>query len=131
MTRPAEPLRVDFHLLDREIIDHQGGKIGKVDDVELEVAPDGQVRIAALLVGQRVLGQRIGGWVGRWLAAIASRMHHEDDPGPLRIPFEQVTDVGSAITVGVRRDLLDRPPLEAWLHDRFISRIPGADHASQ
>jgi sporulation protein YlmC with PRC-barrel domain len=122
---------VDFHLLDRQIIDHAGTKVGKVDDVELEVGPDGRVRIVALLVGQRVLGQRMGGWVGRWLASIATRMHDEHDPGPVRIPFEHVTDVGSEITIGVRGDLMDRLPLEAWLQDRVIGRIPGAGDAGK
>jgi sporulation protein YlmC with PRC-barrel domain len=127
----TDPLHIDFHLLDRQIVDHTGAKIGKVDDVELSTTPDGRVVIAALLVGQRVLGQRIGGWVGRWLAAVATRMRREEDPPPLRIAFEHVTEVDSEITIGIRRELLPTPPLEAWLQEKLIGRIPGAGDASR
>ncbi|MFL6120043.1 hypothetical protein [Actinophytocola sp.] len=126
-----DPLRIDFHLLDRQIVDLAGGKIGKVDDVELDVDDAGRVTIAALLVGQQPLGERIGGWFGRWIAALARRMRSASDPPPLRIPFQDVTEIGSHITIGLRRELYDTPPLERWLRDRVIGRIPGARDARQ
>jgi sporulation protein YlmC with PRC-barrel domain len=125
-----DPIRVDFHLLDRQIIDHTGAKIGKVDDVELGM-DDGRLTVTALLVGQRALGDRIGGVVGRWLAALAARLRTEQDPRPLRITFDHVTKIESEITIGVRRELLPTPPLEAWLRDKLVDRIPGARDASK
>ena len=49
------PLRVDFHLLDRQIADVAGRK------VEPETGDDGQLRATALPTGQVALGRRIGG----------------------------------------------------------------------
>ncbi|MBB5852105.1 hypothetical protein ACFQ05_02375 [Amycolatopsis umgeniensis] len=74
------PHLVDFHLLDREIVDLAGAKIGKVDDIEFEIGDDGRPLVAAPLVGQRALGLRIGGRFGAWLAAVATRLRAEEDP---------------------------------------------------
>ncbi|WP_103344128.1 hypothetical protein [Amycolatopsis sp. CA-126428] len=124
-------LRVDFHLLDRQIVDLAGRKVGKVDDVELETGDDGQLRVTALLAGQVALGRRIGGRFGRWLAAVAGRLRTEETPAPLRIPFDHVADVGSHITLSLRVAVLDEPPLETWLREHVIGRIPGARDARQ
>ena len=128
MNQP-DPLRVDFHLLDRQIVDVAGAKVGKVDDVEFDTGPDGRITVAALLVGQEVLGRRIGGRLGRWMAGMARRLRSDSDPSPLRIPFEHVTEVGSEITLGLRADVLETAPLETWLRERLIERIPGARDA--
>ena len=65
MNDQPDPLRVDFHLLDRQIVDIDGEPVGKVDDVELTLDPaTGRLRVTALLSGQQVLGERIGGRVG-------------------------------------------------------------------
>jgi hypothetical protein len=76
-----------------------------------------------------VLGERIGGWVGRLMAGVARRLHPTDGEA-LRIPFEDVDRIGSDISLRVsERDLADRP-LESWLADKVIGRIPGARNAS-
>ena len=60
MTDQPDPLRIDFHLLDRQIVDAAGEPVGKVDDVELTLNPaTGRLQVTALLSGQQVLGERI------------------------------------------------------------------------
>ena len=120
-----------FDLLDRQILDRAGQPVGKVDDLEL--APDdndGQLYVSALLVGQQALGRRIGGWFGRWIENTARRLEPTPDIGPIRIPYDLVATVDSAVTLSVRRELLVDPPLEVWLRDHLIARIPGASHGS-
>ena len=56
---------IGLDLLDRQILDCGGQPVGKVDDVELDVDADGTPYVAALLVGQQALGDRIGGRLGR------------------------------------------------------------------
>jgi sporulation protein YlmC with PRC-barrel domain len=127
-----DPLRIDFHLLDRQIIDRDGSPVGKVDDIELTTDPNtGRMRLTALLSGQRVLGDRIGGRLGRWMAASARRLAAADGIPPLRIDIAVVQEIGSAITLSIRRDLLVVPPLESWLTEHLIARIPGAGDAGQ
>jgi sporulation protein YlmC with PRC-barrel domain len=118
-------LRIDFHLLDRQIVDLAGVPVGKVDDVEL--TEDG-LRVVALLSGMDVLGRRMGGWLGRSLVRLAARW---GPPEPVRIPWEFVSGVDSAVHLSLRREVLDEPKLEKWLRDSVISRIPGAGDASQ
>ena len=131
MTGEPDPCYVDFHLLDRQIMDSQGLMVGNVDDLELVPAGDGRLRVAALLVGQRVLGDRIGGRLGTWMSALARRLAPDRDPPPIRIPYDLVDEVGSEITLRTRRELLVEPPLETWLREHLIARIPGAGHESQ
>jgi sporulation protein YlmC with PRC-barrel domain len=119
-----------FHLLDRQIVDRDGEPVGKVDDIELSRTDDGALYVSALLMGQQVLGRRIGGWLGRVIEGMARRLEPTPDQGPIRIPYDLVATVDSAVNLSVRRELLTDPPLEAWLRDHLINRIPGASHES-
>lgn len=120
---------IGFDLMDRQILDRDGQPVGKVDDVELTVDANGRLHLTALLVGQEALGTRIGGDLGRWMAGVAMRLRGPHAAAPIRIPYEVVADVGAAITLSLRRELLTEPPLESWLRDNLIRRIPGAGHA--
>ena len=120
---------IGLDLLDRQILDCGGQPVGKVDDVELDVDADGTPYVAALLVGQQALGDRIGGRLGRWIAGTARRLSPDYDRGPIRIPYDLVAELTSAVNLSVRRELLPDPPLETWLRDHLIGRIPGATDA--
>jgi sporulation protein YlmC with PRC-barrel domain len=121
---------IGFDLLDRQILDSDGEPVGKVDDVELDRTPDGALFVAALLVGQRALGDRIGGRLGSWIAGTARRLSPDYQRGPLRIPFDLIAEITSAINLSVRREMLADPALETWLRDHLIGRIPGASDAT-
>jgi sporulation protein YlmC with PRC-barrel domain len=120
---------IGLDLLDRQILDCDGQPVGKVDDVELDVDAAGTPYVAALLVGQQALGDRIGGRLGRWIAGTARRLSPDYDRGPIRIPYDLVAELTSAVNLSVRRELLPDPPLEMWLRDHLIGRIPGATDA--
>lgn len=120
---------IGFDLLDRQILDRDGEPVGKVDDVELALGEDGTPYVAALLVGQQALGDRMGGWLGRWLADVARRLAPDRERGPIRIPYDLVAELNSAVNLTVGRDLLPDPPLEVWLRDHLVARIPGATDA--
>lgn len=119
-----------FDLLDRQVNDRDGQPVGKVDDLELARTDDGDLYVSALLIGQQALGRRLGGWLGRVVENSARRLSPADAPGPIRIPYDLVAAVGSAVDLSVRRELLPDMPLETWLREHVIEKIPGADHAS-
>jgi sporulation protein YlmC with PRC-barrel domain len=121
---------IGFDLLDRQILDRDGRPVGKVDDVELAYAADGTASISALLVGQQALGQRLGGALGRWMAGTARRLADTPDKKPIRIGLKLVAGINSAMNLSVEREMLQEPPLEIWLRDHLIDRIPGAHHES-
>lgn len=121
---------IGFDLLDRQILDRDGEPVGKVDDLELTYDDTGTPHVTALLLGQEVLGDRIGGILGRWMAGTARRLSGSTDRPPMRIPIDLVDTLDSAVNLSVHRDLLTDPPLETWLRDHLITRIPGASHES-
>ncbi|MEH0986460.1 hypothetical protein [Micromonospora sp. CPCC 205556] len=123
-------IQLGRQLLDRQIVDSDGWPVGKVDDVEFAVDAEGFPYVAYLLSGERALGDRIGGRVGRLLVALADRLTDDPPAWPLRIPVTQVARLDSAVWLRVRADELPRPPVEAWLRRHLIDRIPGADRAS-
>jgi sporulation protein YlmC with PRC-barrel domain len=117
---------IGFDLLDRQILDRDGLPVGNVDDVELAVAEDGTLSVAALLVGAQAWGRRLGGRLGDTIEGAAVRLQRRTPPGPIRVPIDLVAETGAAITLSVHRDLLVEPELEAWLREHVIARIPGA-----
>jgi sporulation protein YlmC with PRC-barrel domain len=120
-------LFVAFELLDRQILDRDGQDVGKVDDVEFALDEHGVPYLSALLVGPHALGPRLGGWLGRLVSGVAARLDR-DRPGPIRIPYDAVERVDSAVHLNIRRELLPEPKLEAWLREHVIARIPGSGH---
>ncbi|MEU5943666.1 hypothetical protein ABZ807_31955 [Micromonospora sp. NPDC047548] len=123
-------LQLGRQLLDRQIVDSDGLLVGKVDDVEFGVDADGIPYVAFLLTGQVALAQRIGGWIGRLMVAVADRLTDDPPMRPHRIPFTQVARIDSAVRLRTRADELPWPPAEAWLRRHLIDRIPGAHRAS-
>jgi hypothetical protein len=103
-------------ILDHQLVDCDGRRCGKVDDLELEGIGAGGLHVSEILVGPRALRER--GRIGRLVAAIArSRTAH--------VRWEEV----AGIEAGVR---LRRPARELRLgrgDDRmraWVERIPGA-----
>lgn len=125
--------RLDLHLqlLDRQVQDPDGRLICKIDDLELELDETGRPYVTAILVGPRALGPRLGGRLGRWVAAIARRLTTPDQLEIPRIDFAQVTDIGSAITIARTADELAVAPLEDWVDRYIIARIPGSRHEGE
>jgi len=119
---------LSLHLLDRQVLDRDGRMVCKVDDLEFERGADGSLYVAAILVGQRALSHRIGGRLGVWIRSIAQRLSTDDVP---RIDFAQVDDIGSAIKLGASRDSLGVAPLEDWVREHIVSRVPGSRHDSE
>jgi sporulation protein YlmC with PRC-barrel domain len=118
---------VGFDLLDRQILDRDGQDVGKVDEVEFQLDGQGVPYLTALLVGPHALGGRLGGWLGRLVSGVAARLD-EDRPGPIRIPYDVVVGVDSAVHLNIRKELLPEPKLEAWLREHVIARMPGSGH---
>jgi sporulation protein YlmC with PRC-barrel domain len=125
------PFDLTLRLLDRQVVDEDGGMICKVDDVEFTRAEDGGWYVSALLAGPQALGPRLPGRLGRWVMSVARRLSLYSDVEPRRIAFERVPDIGSAVTVDRSRDQLDLAALEDWVREHLIDPIPGSHHESE
>lgn len=123
-------LHLNLHLLDRQVVGTDDRLVCKVDDVELEPDGSGRLVVTAILVGPRALGPRLGGRLGRWMAAVATRLA-ADRAGPQRIDLRVVTEIGSAIRVGCTGEDLALAPLERWVDEHVVGRIPGSRNESE
>ncbi len=132
MTMP-EGRQLDLHLqlLDRQVQDRDGRMICKVDDLEFDLDETGRPYVTAILIGPRALGPRLGGRLGRWVAAVAARLATPDQFQVPQIDFAQVTDIGSAITIARAADELHVAPLEDWVDHYIVARIPGSRHEGE
>jgi sporulation protein YlmC with PRC-barrel domain len=113
-------------ILDKQVVDREQTKIGKVDGIVLELR-DGQApRVAAIEIGAVALARRLGRRTGRLASALGWAMGGEEHREPCRIEWHKVRDIG----VDLQMDVLGRQTKifdwQNWLRDHVIGRIPGA-----
>lgn len=112
-------------LLMRDVMDGQlessdRRRIGRVGDLEAELAADGRLRITAILVGPQVLlgrlSYRLRGPAGRLLRGRFLQ----------RVPIDDVEEVGP--TVRLRRSAEEYPTArgDTWVAERILRFIPGS-----
>jgi len=117
MSRP-KALDLALGVLDHQLVDPDGRRCGKVDDLELEVTIGEPARVTAVLVGPRYWHARVRGPLGRLLARLGGG-------GGVKVAWDGVERVTSAVE-------LARPASELGLgrgDDRFrplIGRLPWA-----
>jgi len=111
-----------YRLLDDQVVDIDGRRCGRVDDVELIGAPGGPLGLGALLTGRGAYAPR----VPRRLRRLARRLFGDDVRGATvhRIPWSEVEDVGVTVRLlGRAEDLgLARDDREL---QRPFERMPG------
>ncbi|RWK09906.1 hypothetical protein EN836_07210 [Mesorhizobium sp. M1C.F.Ca.ET.193.01.1.1] len=113
-------------LLDKQVVDRNQVKIGKVDGLVVELRRDLPPRIVAIELGSITLARRLGARPGRWMVWLVVRLGGKRHAKPHRIAWKKVRDVGVDIKVDVdvhRTTIFD---WQDWLRDRVIGRIPGA-----
>ena len=112
-------------VLDNQVVDRWGSKMGKVDGLTAELREGQPPRLAYVEMGAPVLMRRLS----RRLADRLVRWRHKRGvrpSGPYRIAWRDVRNVG--ITVQVEADADSTPMMdwELWLRRRVIGRIPGS-----
>lgn len=114
-------------LLDKQIVDSDGTKMGRADGLVLEVDGDKQPRIAEIELGFSVLARRIGPRTQRWFEAIRKRWSVRKSSRQI-VPWSKVGDV---TTYEIKLDLnaMDTPAFdwERWFRDHIVVKIPGGE----
>jgi sporulation protein YlmC with PRC-barrel domain len=102
-------------ILDNQIRDRDGNKLGKVDGVILELRDGKPPRVAYLELGSATLARRLGKRCERWAVALSRRLGVRRPR--YRIPIERVTDIGLDVEVDV-----DAKRSPAWAWERWWRR---------
>jgi sporulation protein YlmC with PRC-barrel domain len=111
-------LDLAYRLLDLDLVDSEGIRCGKVDDLELDGDPGENTYVAAALTGYGALPRRFPRWARRFGARVFGS-------GVERVPWAKVEDFDSAVE-------LRRPAQELGLGagdraaGRLVRRLPGA-----
>jgi sporulation protein YlmC with PRC-barrel domain len=118
-------LMAALHLLDHQLVDRDGVLVGKVDDLELFVAPDGGATLTAVLSGPGVLATRLGHTTyGRWRERMETALEGPEGRTS-RIAMPDVRRVTSRVETSLPAPLLASFGTERWVGDHLIGRIPG------
>jgi hypothetical protein len=118
--RPVGAQLIDarLHLLDRQLIDHDGEPVGIVDDLEIEdvQAGDPPPTVTAILTGQVLFTRIFGGKQPR------AQLQ--------QIAWDLVDHVATSVHLRLGADT-GGEWVEHWLRDQVIGRIPGGKHAAE
>lgn len=114
----SEELDLGLGVLDHQLLDRDGRRCGKVDDLAIEGGPGETPEVVAILAGPGVWRERAG-WLGRLAAWVGGGRR-------VRVPWSEVAEVHSHIQLkkvsaeyglGLGDDALRG----------YIERIPGSD----
>jgi sporulation protein YlmC with PRC-barrel domain len=115
----TKTIDLGLNLLDHQLLDAEGRRCGKVDDIALEGRPGEDLEAVAILCGPGVWRGRAG-WIGRIAAWLGGG-------GRVRVPWDEVDDVGSHVKLRRRAEELGLGRGDDRLRP-YIEKSPGADH---
>jgi len=111
--------------LDKQLVDANGRKMGRVDGIVLTLAEGRQPRVAHIETGAVTQATRLHPRLGRMVAALAHRLGGVLNDS-YRIPWAKVALSDNDIAVNVRAEETPALALERWVRAHLIGRIPGA-----
>jgi sporulation protein YlmC with PRC-barrel domain len=111
-------------VLDRQLIDRNGHKMGRVDGVILELRQGELPRLAFIETGGDVPWRRMGRRIAGWMRAVQKRLPGSDRP--TRIPWPLVRRMDIDLELDMDATGTPEMELELWLRAHVIRHIPGA-----
>ncbi len=114
-----QPKQLDLALtvLDHELVDVEGSRCGRVDDLELEGEPGKPLTVQAIVAGPRPWRVR-GGWLGR----LVSRLYPGDE---VTVPWSQVEEVTAVVKLRKRNSELGLGAGDERARP-WLERLPGS-----
>lgn len=111
------------HVMDQQLCDRAGRRMGKVDGLVLALAEGEAPRVTHIAVGGDTLGRRLRGPVGR-LVTWAARRWGARRGAPYLIPWSAVRKVDIDVEVDVDAEGTPALHWEDRLRERIVSRVP-------
>lgn len=113
-------------VLDKQVVDCDGVKIGRVDGIVVEWVGDEAPRVVAIELGAVAIAERIGPRVARAVKWLAVRIGGPERAAPHRIAWRDVAEIGLDVKLRVRVGDTSVHEWQRWLYEHIVSHIPGA-----
>jgi len=113
----SDELDLALGILDHQLLDSEGRRCGKVDDLAIEGGPGEEAEVVAILCGPALWRGRAG-----LLGRIAARL---GGGGRVRIPWSEVAEVESHVRLKKRAPDYGLGRVDDRLRP-WVQRIPGA-----
>jgi hypothetical protein len=119
------PPQIDLvrDVLDKQLIDRHGKRMGKVDGLVLSIDSDGRPRVLRIECGFVVLAGRFGRRLERMVRALGQRFGVRKGRA-MRIAWTKVKSVGIDVDVDVRAEETDALAWENWLYKHVTRHLP-------
>jgi len=119
-----DPLPLVRDVLDKQVFDTNGLKVGKVDGIILTLRSNRAPRVSAIELDMGAAWSRVHPRIGRWIERLQGWLSAERAK-PTRIQFEHVVSTGIDVHVDIDANRTNAYVWETWLKRRFVERIPG------
>jgi hypothetical protein len=120
----VEPLPLVRDVLDKQIYDANGLKVGKVDGIILVPRQHRPPRVEAIEIHMPTLWRRVARRLGDWLESWQQRLAPAI-AGATRIRFDHIAGTGIDVVVDIDARRTNAFAWETWLAEHFVERIPG------
>jgi len=120
--------RIDIirDILDKQVVDREKTKMGRVDGVVLTIDDDGRPRIDHFELGFAVLARRIHPRVEQWLQALRKRWSPRQNARQI-VPWAAVMDITPHhVQLDLKAEETPAFDWERWLRNKVVARIPGS-----
>jgi sporulation protein YlmC with PRC-barrel domain len=119
-----DELELARDLLDKQVVDRDETKMGRVDGLVLELREGKPPRIDHLEMGSAVLARRIHPRFEHWVNALRRRIGVQKT-GRYRVPWAAVQEiVPYHVKLDIKADETPAFAWEHWLRDHVIAHIP-------
>ena len=111
--------------LDKQVVDRDGHKMGRVDGIVIETGGDAAPIVSAIKVGSVCQGNRLHpklGKLAQWISKRCGVVNHD----PFQLPWSKVVSAGIEVIAAVEAEKTPALAWELWLRKKIIARIPGA-----
>ena len=112
-------------VLDKQLIDREGGPMGRVDGLVMHFGEKSQPRITHIEIGGATLSARLHPVFERLWRTVA-RIWGPERLEPVRIPWSRVKTIGRDIKLDVAAVESGALAWELWIARHIIGRIPGS-----
>lgn len=118
-------MRLIRDVLDNQIVDREGRKMGKVDGIVVLLRESKPPRLSYIETGGTTLAHRLHTRLGKWAESIGRRWGVRRGR-PFRIEWKAVREVGIEVEVNLKADETPARDWEKWLNKNVVGRIPGS-----